>query len=101
MKEKETFWLRRAVSPLHHEATEQKELMRTWRIAGSTRFQNLAVRSMIVFNSTPSGSKLVGISNRMGMKFARKWHVGGQVPLFYWLRDLYAATVPSPTVAQA
>eukprot|EP00983_Pelagomonas_calceolata_P073454 1152141-Pelagomonas_calceolata.AAC.1 len=33
----------------------------------------MAVRSIIVFNSTPSDNKLVGIHNRMGMKFASKF----------------------------
>eukprot|EP00983_Pelagomonas_calceolata_P026939 846244-Pelagomonas_calceolata.AAC.2 len=47
-------------------------LMGIWRVTGSTRLHNLAVRSMIVLNSTPSGNKLVGIPNRMGVKFASK-----------------------------
>eukprot|EP00983_Pelagomonas_calceolata_P042917 1138708-Pelagomonas_calceolata.AAC.1 len=53
IKEKETHWHRRAVSPLHHKATILKMLMETWRVSGSTRLQGLAVRSIIVFNSTP------------------------------------------------
>eukprot|EP00983_Pelagomonas_calceolata_P018514 580717-Pelagomonas_calceolata.AAC.1 len=47
--------------------------MAIWRFTGSTRLHNLAVRSMIVFNSTPSGDKL-GVHNRMGMKFASKFN---------------------------
>eukprot|EP00983_Pelagomonas_calceolata_P091715 1157581-Pelagomonas_calceolata.AAC.1 len=46
--------------------------MGIWRINGSTRLQNLAVRSLFVFNSTISGKKLVGRLNRMGMKFVSK-----------------------------
>eukprot|EP00983_Pelagomonas_calceolata_P061974 1147076-Pelagomonas_calceolata.AAC.3 len=52
--EKETRWLRRAVSPLHHKAVKQKMLMGIWRVTGSTWLHNLAVRSITVFNSTPS-----------------------------------------------
>eukprot|EP00983_Pelagomonas_calceolata_P068156 1149783-Pelagomonas_calceolata.AAC.2 len=42
-------WLKRAVSSkfLHHEATGWKGLVGIWRVAGSTRLQNLAVRSII------------------------------------------------------
>eukprot|EP00983_Pelagomonas_calceolata_P101988 1158756-Pelagomonas_calceolata.AAC.3 len=40
-KEKETHWLRRAMSHLHHEATKQRTLMGIWRVTGSTRLQNL------------------------------------------------------------
>eukprot|EP00983_Pelagomonas_calceolata_P070620 1150858-Pelagomonas_calceolata.AAC.4 len=54
MKEKETHWLRRVVIPLHHEVTKESS-MGIWRVIGSTRLQNLAVRSVCVFNSTPSG----------------------------------------------
>eukprot|EP00983_Pelagomonas_calceolata_P085918 1156651-Pelagomonas_calceolata.AAC.2 len=52
IKEKETHWLRRAVSLLHHKATKKKKLMGIW--------------------STPSGNKLVGILNRVGMKLTSK-----------------------------
>eukprot|EP00983_Pelagomonas_calceolata_P035315 1104423-Pelagomonas_calceolata.AAC.1 len=45
--------------------------MGIWRVTGSTRLQNLAVRS-ITFHSTSSGNKLVGILNRMGMEFLSK-----------------------------
>eukprot|EP00983_Pelagomonas_calceolata_P056748 1144735-Pelagomonas_calceolata.AAC.2 len=41
-------------------------LMGIWRVSGSTRLQNLAVRSIIVFNSMSSGNKLVGVYYRMG-----------------------------------
>eukprot|EP00983_Pelagomonas_calceolata_P071105 1151068-Pelagomonas_calceolata.AAC.1 len=43
--------------------------MEIWRVTGSTRLHNLAVRSIRVFNSTPSGNKLVAIHDRMGMEF--------------------------------
>eukprot|EP00983_Pelagomonas_calceolata_P086222 1156720-Pelagomonas_calceolata.AAC.5 len=33
IKEKETHWLRRAVSPLHHEAAKQKESFQLYHIA--------------------------------------------------------------------
>eukprot|EP00983_Pelagomonas_calceolata_P016562 523028-Pelagomonas_calceolata.AAC.1 len=57
MKEKETHWLRRAVSLLHHKAKKKKKLMWTWRVTGSTLLQNLAVRSITIFHSTSSGNK--------------------------------------------
>eukprot|EP00983_Pelagomonas_calceolata_P057754 1145204-Pelagomonas_calceolata.AAC.4 len=41
IKEKETHWLRRAVSPLQHKA-KKKVLMGVWRVTGSTRLHNLA-----------------------------------------------------------
>eukprot|EP00983_Pelagomonas_calceolata_P007043 229463-Pelagomonas_calceolata.AAC.1 len=47
--------------------------MGIWRFIGSTQLHNLAARSTLVFNSTPSGSNLVGIDERMGMKFASKF----------------------------
>eukprot|EP00983_Pelagomonas_calceolata_P057857 1145246-Pelagomonas_calceolata.AAC.5 len=47
--------------------------MGIWRVIGSARLHNLATRSILVFNSTPSGNKLVGTQNRMGMKFASKF----------------------------
>eukprot|EP00983_Pelagomonas_calceolata_P021732 681379-Pelagomonas_calceolata.AAC.1 len=53
MKEKETHWLKRAVS-LHHKATKQKKVMGFWRVTGSARLQNLAVRSITIFHSTSS-----------------------------------------------
>eukprot|EP00983_Pelagomonas_calceolata_P098660 1158374-Pelagomonas_calceolata.AAC.7 len=72
-EEKELHWLRRPMNPLHHKATEKKVFMGIWRVTGSTRLQILAVRSVFVFNSTNCGNKLVGIRNRMGMKFASKF----------------------------
>eukprot|EP00983_Pelagomonas_calceolata_P050725 1142098-Pelagomonas_calceolata.AAC.6 len=47
--------------------------MEIWRVNRSTRLQNLAARSTVVFNGKPSGNKLGGIHNRMGMKFASKF----------------------------
>eukprot|EP00983_Pelagomonas_calceolata_P053172 1143193-Pelagomonas_calceolata.AAC.1 len=56
-------------------------LMGIWKVTGSTRLQNLAVRSVTVFNSTSGGTKLVGILNRMGMNVCEQvcWCLGGQV----------------------
>eukprot|EP00983_Pelagomonas_calceolata_P058592 1145558-Pelagomonas_calceolata.AAC.2 len=72
VKEKETHWLSRAVTPLHPKAAKQKMLMWIWiwRDTGSIRLQDQVVRSIVVFNSMPSGNKLVGVHNRMGMQFA-------------------------------
>eukprot|EP00983_Pelagomonas_calceolata_P007317 238682-Pelagomonas_calceolata.AAC.1 len=60
--------------------------MGIWRVIGSAQLHNLAARSILVLNSTPSGNELVGIHDRMGMKFASTawqgyWRVGGQVPV--------------------
>eukprot|EP00983_Pelagomonas_calceolata_P104064 1158980-Pelagomonas_calceolata.AAC.5 len=56
--------------------------MGVWRVTGSTRLQNLAVRSVFVFDGTSSGNKFVGIFrlygfysfvgifDRMSMQFA-------------------------------
>eukprot|EP00983_Pelagomonas_calceolata_P118921 1160550-Pelagomonas_calceolata.AAC.2 len=65
--------------------------MGLWRVIGSTRLHNMPVRSIIAFNSTPSGNKLADIHNRMGMKFANKCIGAG----------LHAAAVSPPTAVQA
>eukprot|EP00983_Pelagomonas_calceolata_P072700 1151829-Pelagomonas_calceolata.AAC.1 len=44
IKEQEKHWLRRAVSPLHHKATQKRELMGIWRVIGSIQLQDLSVR---------------------------------------------------------
>eukprot|EP00983_Pelagomonas_calceolata_P014083 450632-Pelagomonas_calceolata.AAC.1 len=46
--------------------------MGIWRVTKSIWLQNLAVRSISVFNSTPSGNKLEGTLNRVGMKLTGK-----------------------------
>eukprot|EP00983_Pelagomonas_calceolata_P031696 993672-Pelagomonas_calceolata.AAC.1 len=53
MKEKETNWLKRAVSPLHQEL-EQKVLVGIWRVVGCTWLQNLACGVFFVLNSMPA-----------------------------------------------
>eukprot|EP00983_Pelagomonas_calceolata_P011516 372055-Pelagomonas_calceolata.AAC.1 len=47
--------------------------MGIWRVTGSTRLQNLAVKSVTIFHSTSSGNKLIGILNQMGMEFLSKF----------------------------
>eukprot|EP00983_Pelagomonas_calceolata_P130511 1161690-Pelagomonas_calceolata.AAC.5 len=47
--------------------------MGIWEVIGSTRLHGLAARSILVSNSKPSGNKLVGIHNSMGMKFVSKF----------------------------
>eukprot|EP00983_Pelagomonas_calceolata_P061152 1146696-Pelagomonas_calceolata.AAC.1 len=44
------------MSLLHHKATDLEVLMGIWRVTGSTRLQDLAVRSIFVLNSTPCGT---------------------------------------------
>eukprot|EP00983_Pelagomonas_calceolata_P072729 1151839-Pelagomonas_calceolata.AAC.1 len=90
--------------------------MGIWRVTGSNQLQNMAVRSISVLNSTPCGNKIVGIRNRMGMKFASKSNgtlvvksqlfkmvegvLGVTGPTNTQKDDLHAAAVPSSTVAQ-
>eukprot|EP00983_Pelagomonas_calceolata_P036030 1127557-Pelagomonas_calceolata.AAC.1 len=76
--------------------------MGIWRISGSTRLQNLAVRSMIVFNSTSSGNRLVGVHNRMGMKLASKFNGTLMVKLFELIinYDKGVFNIPGPANAQ-
>eukprot|EP00983_Pelagomonas_calceolata_P131365 1161771-Pelagomonas_calceolata.AAC.3 len=52
-------WCRRAVSLLHHSATDLKVLMGIWRVTRSARLQDLFVRRIFVFVSTFNGIKLV------------------------------------------
>eukprot|EP00983_Pelagomonas_calceolata_P072793 1151877-Pelagomonas_calceolata.AAC.1 len=47
--------------------------MGIWRVTGSTRLHNLAVRTITVFHSTSNGNKLVSVLNRMGMKFLSRF----------------------------
>eukprot|EP00983_Pelagomonas_calceolata_P022985 723611-Pelagomonas_calceolata.AAC.1 len=53
-------------------------LMGVWRVTGSTRLQNLAVRRITVFitvfNCSPSGNELVSILNRTCMLFVSKYN---------------------------
>eukprot|EP00983_Pelagomonas_calceolata_P020310 641034-Pelagomonas_calceolata.AAC.1 len=73
--------------------------MGIWRVCGSTRFQNLAVRSMIVLNSMPSGNKLVGVHNRVGMKLASKF-IGALMvksKLFELIKGVFNKTGPANT----
>eukprot|EP00983_Pelagomonas_calceolata_P024184 760706-Pelagomonas_calceolata.AAC.1 len=71
--------------------------MGVWRAGGSTRLQNLAVRSMIVFNSASSGGKLVGLHNRMGMELASKFNgtLVAKSQLFKLVEGMLS--IPSPT----
>eukprot|EP00983_Pelagomonas_calceolata_P089078 1157272-Pelagomonas_calceolata.AAC.6 len=50
-------------------------MMGIWRVIGSTRLHNQAARIVFDFNSTSTrgGNKLVGVHNKMGMKFASKF----------------------------
>eukprot|EP00983_Pelagomonas_calceolata_P012933 412984-Pelagomonas_calceolata.AAC.1 len=76
--------------------------MGIWRVIGSTRLHNLrlAARSIIVSNSTPSGSKLVGIYDRMGMKFVSKF-IGALVVKSQLFKPVKGAlSVAGPTNTQ-
>eukprot|EP00983_Pelagomonas_calceolata_P115604 1160217-Pelagomonas_calceolata.AAC.23 len=50
----ETYWRKRAVSPLHHHAGTERDLG-IWRVAGSIRLQNLAVWSQPVPSKSCKG----------------------------------------------
>eukprot|EP00967_Tisochrysis_lutea_P079339 scaffold108547_cov14-Tisochrysis_lutea.AAC.1 len=66
------------MSPLQRKAKEQRRLMETWRLSGSTWLQNLAVRSIFIFSGVPSGSKLVDVPHRMDMShhlLGGWWHI--------------------------
>eukprot|EP00983_Pelagomonas_calceolata_P054202 1143614-Pelagomonas_calceolata.AAC.2 len=52
-----SWWDSLAMSPLLHKATKQEVLMWNWRVTESTQLQNLAVRSIVVFDSSPSGNR--------------------------------------------
>eukprot|EP00983_Pelagomonas_calceolata_P032628 1023122-Pelagomonas_calceolata.AAC.3 len=67
--------------------------MGIWRVTGSIWLQNLAMINIVVFNTTPGGNKLVGIQNRMGMKFASKFNGTSRQHPEGWC--------PPPTVVQA
>eukprot|EP00983_Pelagomonas_calceolata_P045620 1139829-Pelagomonas_calceolata.AAC.1 len=70
--EKETHWLRRAVSPLHHETARQNMLMGIWRVTGGTRLRNLDARSIIALNRRPSVHVLLVCTQLMGLPIAFK-----------------------------
>eukprot|EP00983_Pelagomonas_calceolata_P003987 129702-Pelagomonas_calceolata.AAC.1 len=73
--------------------------MGIWRVIGSTRLHNQATRSILVFNSTPSGNKLVGIHDRMGLEFASKF-IGALVvksQLFKLIKGVLSVVGPTNT----
>eukprot|EP00983_Pelagomonas_calceolata_P047845 1140817-Pelagomonas_calceolata.AAC.1 len=70
-----------------------------WRVVGSTRLHNLAAISITVCNGTPSGNKLVGIHNIMGMKFVSKF-IGAfvvQSKLFKLVQGMISTAGPTST----
>eukprot|EP00983_Pelagomonas_calceolata_P075559 1153067-Pelagomonas_calceolata.AAC.4 len=73
--------------------------MGIWKVSGTTRLKNLAVRSVIVFNSAPSGNKLVGTQNRMCMKHASKFNGMLMVKskLFELIKGVFNITGPTNT----
>eukprot|EP00983_Pelagomonas_calceolata_P040267 1137537-Pelagomonas_calceolata.AAC.2 len=94
-------------------------LMGTWRVTGSSWLQKLTVRNIFVFNSMPSCNQIVGIHDRMGMKFTSKCNgtmlvksqlfklpvIKGMLsetgPTNTQKDDLHGAAVPPPTAVQA
>eukprot|EP00983_Pelagomonas_calceolata_P117926 1160455-Pelagomonas_calceolata.AAC.4 len=73
--------------------------MGIWRVSGSTRLHNLAARSILVLSSTPSGTKLVGVLNRMGMKLASKFNgtLMAKFKLFEVIKSVFTITGPANT----
>eukprot|EP00983_Pelagomonas_calceolata_P029245 916859-Pelagomonas_calceolata.AAC.1 len=74
-------------------------LMGVWRVIGSNRLQNLAVRKVTVFNSSLSGNKLVSILDRMGMKFVSKFNgtLVVQSKLLKLVQGMLSVTGPTDT----
>eukprot|EP00983_Pelagomonas_calceolata_P005187 169368-Pelagomonas_calceolata.AAC.1 len=73
--------------------------MGIWRVIGSIQLHNLAVTSIFVFDSMPIGNKLVGIHDRMGMKFASKF-IGTLVvksQLFKLVKGVFSVAGPTDT----
>eukprot|EP00983_Pelagomonas_calceolata_P055568 1144208-Pelagomonas_calceolata.AAC.9 len=68
------------------------------RVIGS-RLHNLAARSFLVFDSTPSGNKLVSIHNRTGMKFASKFIgvLAAKSQLFKLVKGVLSVAGPTNT----
>eukprot|EP00983_Pelagomonas_calceolata_P033324 1043614-Pelagomonas_calceolata.AAC.5 len=102
-EDKETHWLRRTVSLLHHEAMSQKMLMGIWRapiivfwVTGSTRIHNLAVRSIRVLTARLAVTSLLGYITEWAWSMLS---VTG--PTNTHKDDLHAAAVLSTTVVQA
>eukprot|EP00983_Pelagomonas_calceolata_P030348 952428-Pelagomonas_calceolata.AAC.1 len=91
-------WFKRVVSPLHRKATKQKMLIGIWRVTGSW-LQNLTVRNIFDFNSTPSGNKLVGVHNRVGMKFASRFNgtLVVKTQMFELVEGMLSVTGPTNT----
>eukprot|EP00983_Pelagomonas_calceolata_P006523 215131-Pelagomonas_calceolata.AAC.1 len=79
---------------LQFSASTVKDAM---HVSGSTWPQNLAVRSVIVFNSTPSGFAQCNRSHQ----HPEGWHVPQQLFHLRFCKDLHAAVVPPPTAVQA
>eukprot|EP00983_Pelagomonas_calceolata_P016103 509229-Pelagomonas_calceolata.AAC.4 len=76
-----------------------KILMGIWRVIGSAWLHNLAARSILAFNSTPSGNELVGILDRMGMKCLSKF-IGAlmvQSQLFKLFKGVLSLAGPTDT----
>eukprot|EP00983_Pelagomonas_calceolata_P088442 1157205-Pelagomonas_calceolata.AAC.11 len=66
--------VKRAISPLYHEANEQKRQVGIWR--DNALLQNLAVRNASGFCGAPSGNKFVGVLYRRGKESLRRLRWG-------------------------
>ena len=73
IKEKETHWLRRAVSLPTTRTEGKRNLMQIRWVPRGTRPWDLAVGSIIVCESTSSGHKFVGVNSRMGIQTTGKF----------------------------
>eukprot|EP00983_Pelagomonas_calceolata_P076286 1153362-Pelagomonas_calceolata.AAC.3 len=71
----------------------------TGRVTGSIWLQDLTVRSIRIFNSTPSGNKPVGIHDRMGMEFASEF-IGALVVKSQLFKLVRVFIIISPTNTQ-
>ena len=59
--------------PHHKEGKKKKELMGIRGVARGTRPRSLAIGNTIVFDSTSSGHKFVGVNSRMGIQTTGKF----------------------------
>eukprot|EP00983_Pelagomonas_calceolata_P005023 164180-Pelagomonas_calceolata.AAC.4 len=62
--EKETHWIRKAVSPLHHKATDLRVLMGIGRVPGSTGHHKIVYARRAENESTPHSQVLEQIDSR-------------------------------------
>eukprot|EP00983_Pelagomonas_calceolata_P049585 1141577-Pelagomonas_calceolata.AAC.2 len=61
------------MGPLHYKNKEQKRLVGMWRLARNTRLENLAVRSVLIFDCASCGSKFMGTLYKRAHSLVARW----------------------------